>query len=298
MNVLKRIGIVVLALVISLAAAGAILHFVGGSRMANAPDAPVRAVTVPTDAAAIARGEHLAHAVNVCVSCHGENLEGKPFIDGAPIGYLPAPNLTSGVGGIGGQLTDEQWAAAIRHGIGYDGRVLGGMPSNIYANISDDDLGALIAYLKSVPPVDNDLGPRQLQFPGTILFGVLGASTLPVNLIDHGKVGSVKPPEGVTTAYGEYLVNIAACRECHSANLAGNVDPNGPPLGPNITPGGYLADYNEAQFVTFMRSGVTPDGRQVSEEMPWLEYRLQTDDELRALWIYLSQVAPLPDNGQ
>jgi len=297
MKVLKWIGIIAGVLVVFVLIAGVAGYFTANTRLANAADVPVATVEIPTDAAAIARGEHIAMGVTACIACHGEQLEGDVMIDEAPIGYVPAPNLTSGAGGIGGEMTDEQWIAAIRHGIGRDGRVIGFMPSNAYAHVGDEDLGALVAYLKQLPPVDNELGDRQLQLPGTMIFGLMAYNSLPINQIDHAAVGGSAPSAGVSAEYGEYLSQIGACRDCHAANLAGNTDPNSAGLGPNITPGGRLASYNENQFLAFMRSGVTPEGRQTDgEEMPWLEYRHQTDEELQALYTYLNSNEALPDN--
>lgn len=296
MQILKWIGIVLVALIVVIAVAAGALHFMGNRRLDKAPDVAVAAVDIPSDATAVARGEHLATAVSGCVECHGESLEGAPLIDAAPIGYLPAPNLTSGQGGVGSSYTDEDWVRALRHGVGADGRVLAAMPSHWYAYMDDSDLGALIAYLKQVAPADNDLGPRNIVFPGTILFGVLGYNTLSVAQIDHAVAGGVKPAEGATAEYGEYLAAIALCQDCHAANLAGNTDPNGPPMGPNITPGGALAGYDEAQFVTLMRTGMTPGNYQVSDEMPWAMYQHMTDDEIGALWAHLSGLEALPNN--
>ncbi|MEZ4658159.1 MAG: hypothetical protein R2911_11345 [Caldilineaceae bacterium] len=76
----------------------------------------VKAVEVPTDAAAIVTGQRLA-AISSCIECHGADLSGTVFVDEAPIGYIPAPNLTSGQGGIGGIYTDADWEGAIRHGV-------------------------------------------------------------------------------------------------------------------------------------------------------------------------------------
>ena len=174
---------------------------------------------------------------------------------------------------------------------------IGFMPSNAYAHVSDEDLGALVAYLKQLPPVDNELGDRQFQMPGKMIFGLMAYNSLPVNQIDHAAVGGSAVPAGVTAAYGEYLTQIGACHDCHAADLAGNTDPNSAGMGPNITTGGVLANYNGSQFLAFMRSGMTPDGRQVDGvEMPWLEYRHQSDDELQALYTYLESLEALPDN--
>ncbi len=143
-------------------------HLLGQNRLNRAPSVAVSGVTVPGDADAIARGAHLAR-ISSCAECHGANLEGMVFIDEAPIGYVPAPNLTTGTGGVGGSYADGDWARVIRHGVAADGRALVIMPADHYAHYGDEDLGALIAYLKSVPPVDNDLGLRRIDFPGTII---------------------------------------------------------------------------------------------------------------------------------
>jgi mono/diheme cytochrome c family protein len=108
-------------------------------------------VNVIADEAALARGAYLVNAVSACVDCHGPNLEGKPFIDEPALGYLAAPNLTSGVGGVGTTYTQADWELAIRHGVAADGRALGGMPSDQFAHLSDADMAAMIAYLESVP---------------------------------------------------------------------------------------------------------------------------------------------------
>ena len=296
MKILKRIGIILGGLVGLIVILVAVLYFVGRSRLANAPEVATSPVTIPTDAEAMALGEYLGQAVLPCTGCHGENFAGEVFIDETPIGYVPAPNLTAGAGGVGGMYTDEDWERAIRHGVGGDGRMLTFMPSHSFANISDKDLGALIAYLKSVPPVDSYLGERDMMLPGTIIFGVFDYSSLPIAKIDHENVGSDKPLAGVTAEYGEYLLNVAACRECHADNLAGNVDPNGPPLGPNLTPGGELQGWMEEDFLRIFREGVKPTGTAVSEEMPWREFGRMDDEELQAIWLYLQSIEALPNN--
>ena len=91
------------------------------------------------------RGKHLA-TISGCNGCHGANYQGKDFINEAPIGYVPAPNLTPA--GPVANYTDEDWVKAIRHGIAKDGRVMVIMPSNHYSAYGDDDLAELISYLK------------------------------------------------------------------------------------------------------------------------------------------------------
>jgi mono/diheme cytochrome c family protein len=293
MKIAKRIGLGLGGLIILLAVAVFALNVVGSSRLQNGPDVAVQAVSIPTDAEALARGEHLARIMG-CVSCHTSDLSGQVFMEEPGINvYLPAPNLTSGQGGVGSSYTDTDWVRAIRHGIGQDGRVLGVMPSNYYADISDDDLGAVIAYVKSAAPVNNDLGSRQISFPGSLIFGFLAYNDLPAAQIDHANVGSVKPAGGPTAEYGAYLSKITACGDCHGVDLSGRppeAAEQGPPAGPDLTAGGNLSSWTAADFAAAVRQGETPDGRQLSQEMPWQYYSVMSDDEVQAIWLYLQSL--------
>lgn len=299
---LKWIGIVLGGIVGIVLIAGVVLHFVGKSRLNNAPEVATKPVTAATGETAVARGEYLVNVVSECRECHGDQLEGSVFFDGDIGIYLAAPNLTSGKGGIGTTYTDADWERAIRHGIGGDNRVLAIMPSNFLSHYSDADLAALIAYLKTVPPVDSEFGPRRIGFPGSILGGIMGFDDLTrINGIDHDSVGSSAPEEGATAEYGEYMVNIALCSECHGANLAGITlaeGEDGPPEGPNLTPGGELGSWTEADFINTIRTGQTPSGRQLdAEQMPWANFSQMSDIELQAIWAYLHSLPALPDNS-
>lgn len=296
---LKWIGIVLGSLIGILLIAGVALHVVGRSRLNNAPEVATKPVAAAVGETAVARGEHLVNVISQCRGCHGDQLEGNVFLDGEIGIYLPAPNLTAGKGGIGAAYTDADWERAIRHGIGGDNRVLAIMPSNYFSHYSDADLAAIIAYLKTFPPVDSDFPPRQVGFPGTVLGGVVGFDEFTkINGIDHAAVGGATPPEGATAEYGAYMVSIAMCGECHAANLAGIVGEDGPPPGPNLTPGGDLGDWTEADFLTAIRTGQTPDGRILdSEMMPWGTFSQMSDTELQAIWAYLQSLPALPDNS-
>ncbi len=302
-RVLKWLGIGLLVLVGIIVVGGAIMHFVGKGRLEKAPEIATKPVAVPGDADAIARGERFVNVVSSCRECHGDNLEGQLFFDGEIGLYVTAPNLTAGAGGIGATNTDADWERAIRHGVGADGRVLFIMPSNFYQHYSDEDLGALIAYLKSVPPVDNDLGARRIGFPGSIMGGVVAFDEIThINGIDHAAVGTFAPAEGATAEYGQYMVSIAACGECHGANLAGIVlaeGEDGPPEGPNLTPGGELGGWSEADFISTLRTGETPSGHELDlEQMPWETFGQMSDMELHAIWAYLHSLPALPNNSK
>jgi mono/diheme cytochrome c family protein len=271
----------------------AVFYFISVQKLGNTFTVTPDAITVPTDEASIARGEHLATAVVECVGCHTENFAGEMLIDDPGFARLPAPNLTSGQGGIGSAYTDEDWVRALRHGVAADGRQLIIMPSHWYNYMNDEDLGALIAYLKTVPPVDQEWPARSISFiPARILIA-LGALKFAPELIAQNSERTT-PEAGVTLEYGQYLTRIAACGECHGNNLAGGSG-EGAPAGPNLTPGGAFAAYREEDFLTVMHTGVTPGGRTLSEEMPWMGYGKMSDDELKAIFMYLKSLEPLPN---
>jgi mono/diheme cytochrome c family protein len=293
-KVLKWIGIVLGGLVGLLALAFVVLLIVGGAKANKKYEVPVETVTVPMDAEAVQRGEHIA-TIFICKSCHTENLGGELYFDVPGLVSIPTPNLTSGAGGVGSFYTGEDWVRAIRHGVGQDGRGLFIMPSNTFYYLSDEDLGALIAYLKSLPPVDNVLPERRIELLGRVMMAVGMFPPPAVDRIDHATLPPAAPEPGLTVAYGQYLSRT--CTECHGANLNGA--PFGPPgqevPTPNLTPGGELAGWSEQDFIMTLRTGLTPGGRQLDEQMPWKFFGQMTDEELRALWMYLQS---LPALGQ
>lgn len=139
------------------------------SRLHGKYDVPVETVSIPRDEASIARGEHIA-TIHMCGYCHTETLSGQSETVPGLI-TLTFPNLTAGGGGVGATNTDEAWVRAIRHGVGRDGRGLMIMPSRFFYYLSDEDLGALIAYLKTLPPVDNEMPSLTLGPLGRLTLG-------------------------------------------------------------------------------------------------------------------------------
>ena len=100
---------------------------------------------------------------------------------------------------------------------------------------------------------------------------------------------SQQAPQTGTADYGAYLVALGICRDCHGKDLNGST---GGPAGfaPNLTPGGELASWSEADFLTTMQSGITPSGRVLREDMPWKAYGTMTDEDLKAIWLYLQSL--------
>jgi len=298
MKVLKWIGIVlgsliVLILLVAVAMfAKSRLEFSRKYSVQNAP------VAVRTDAASVERGRHLATIL--CMECHTADLGGDPhFFDGGPLGTAMAPNITGGQGGLGGQLTDADFVRAIRYGIKPDGTSVFIMPSADFRYLSDQDLGALIAHIRTVPPVDRQTPEphAKLSFIGNVMYGAgMFGHLLRAESIQQMGAVPPAPQPGVTADYGKYLVNINGCHDCHGAQLAGGKpgDPSSP-LAPNLTPGGELRAWSEADFIKALRTGVTPSGTQLRENfMPWKSKGQMTDDELKAVWAYIKSLPSLP----
>src|SRR6185436_10787339 len=260
-KILKWISIVLGSLIGLLVLAFAVLYILGSvkwNKVHGKYEVPVETITIPTDQASIARGEHIA-TIRMCRHCHMDDLSGQTA--GAPaIVTLVVPNLTSGAGGIGVTNKDEDWVRAIRHGVGQDGRGLVLMPSRVWYYLSDEDLADMIAYLKSLPPVNHELPPTDLGPLGRVMLtlGQLPPEIVPdVTMIDHDSQRPVAPQPGVTVEYGKYLA--LTCSLCHSENLNGQTIREGGNVyvAPNLTQGGEMRVWSEEDFVTALRTGVT-----------------------------------------
>jgi mono/diheme cytochrome c family protein len=169
------------------------------------------------------------------------------------------------------------------------------MPSSIWYYLGDEDLGALIASLQNLPPIDNELPGRRIGPLGRLLVALGQFPPTAAAVIDHTAPRPAAPEPGITAAYGEYLVR-STCSACHGVNLNGGsvrgLDGE-LEIALNLTPGGELAGWSEAEFMTALRSGVTPGGQVLSETMPWRYVGQMTDEELRAVWLYLQSLPAL-----
>lgn len=286
----KRTGIGLGSIVLALVLGVLVVYAASEVRFRRAYDevavSPLRAATGP---AAVERGRHLATAISKCVDCHGGDLGGKVFIDAGPLGTVIASNITTGRGGVLARYSDGQLERAIRHGIDADGRALAVMPSSDFNVMSDADLQALIAYLRTVPPVDRELPQTTIRTLGRALYVAGKLPLFPAERMDHRAARPAPVPAGVTLEYGEYLANIGGCRGCHGPDLAGAAEGEGPGMPPaaNLTPAGELKDWDEAQFFRAMRTGIRPNGQAIRAPMPWALTGQMTDDEMRAVWMYI-----------
>ena len=291
-KILKWIGIVLGALVVLILLVVAGLYTATTLRLNKRYSYPPSAVTVPTDAASLARGEHLVKSFLACTGCHGDQLQGQEFFNLPPLAVVDTPNLTRGQGGAAATFSDADFVRVLRHGVDPTGRALFVMPSENFTNLSDQDLGAVIAYVKSFPPVDHTSPPPQFLPLGRIMMAA-GPFDIrfPVEEIDHTGVRLATTPAVGTPDFGPYLVSIAGCRSCHGSNLAGakSGDPSSPPA-PNLTPAGELGAWSQQDFVNTLRTGTTPSGHKLSDQMPWMYFRNGTDEELAAIYAYLKTV--------
>jgi cytochrome c553 len=253
---------------------------------------PVHApLAIETDSATIQRGRHIARAIGSCTLCHGEDLGGAVYMDAGPMGFVAGPNLTAGEGGIASRLTVDDWVRAIRYGVRRDSTSLLIMPSEVFVHLSDRDLAALIAYLTGLPPVDRALAETEFRWLGKLLTGagrlnlLVASKTEPFISVPH-----IEP--GVTVEYGRYLVETAGCAGCHGYGLSGGRVAGPPDLPPasNLTPAGQISTWTESEFIRSMREGVRPDGTVMDDFMPWRILGRMTDDEMRAIWLYLGTV--------
>jgi mono/diheme cytochrome c family protein len=259
---------------------------------------PAAAVAIPTDATAVSRGEHLVLSVGACITCHAPDMGGSVYADMGPVGVVAGRNLTRGRGGIGGQFTDADWVRAIRYGLRADGTSLIMMPSEVYTRFTDADLGAIVAYLKQLPPVDREVPESRFGLLGRALLATGKMTILAAPKTFHEGTAASAPPE-VSVGYGRYLADVSGCHGCHGPGLSGgHVDgPDDLPPAANLTPAG-LGRWTEADFVRAIRQGRRPDGSAVNEFMPWRSYAAMTDRELQALWLYLRSVPAKPSGGR
>jgi mono/diheme cytochrome c family protein len=270
------------------------LYLIGNARLNKVYDFPASNITVPQDAASIEYGKHRAEIL--CQGCHGEDLGGvENWFSAGPLGKIDSANLTAGESGIGQDFTTEDYVRAVRHGIGRDGKpiFMTAVPST--AHLSDEDLGAIVAYLKTVPPVDHLLQGERFTPLAKILLAAGLLDKLPVEAVSH-EVNVTAPEKAATKEYGEYLVNTNDCRICHGPELNGGPfpDPTIKKISPNLTPGGELGFWTEEQFINAIRSGTTPSGHQLDPEfMPWPSYSKFYDEELKAIWAYLQSLPKL-----
>ena len=294
----RALRVLLVVVVLIVAAVGGLVAYARAdlaSRGQKTYDVRLPSLEVRYDAATVARGEHLAKHVAGCTECHGDDLGGRVFVDDPGLGRIAGPNLTRGEGGRGARLGEADWFRAIRYGVGDAHRPLFIMPVRDYQTYSGEDIAATIAFARTVPPVDRTPPERDLK---PLAYVLALAHKLPSYEVEEIDVNAPLPaavPTGRTVEYGRYLAQT--CTGCHRADWSGGpmaaAPPDAPPVS-NLTPGGELAQWSEADFVRAMREGKRPDGRMLHPFMPWRAFGGMTDDELGALFLFLHQIPAKP----
>jgi len=239
--------------------------------------------------------------MNCTEACHSEFDAPAPLAGGTeeinegPINLLIAvPNITADRETGLGDWSDTEIARAIREGIGKDDRALVMMPSHNYHVLSDDDVAALIGYLRNMGPVSNQVPEFEANIFGKVLnaIGAFGPDPVGEPITEPQTA-----PEPGTVEYGGYLVRLGACSDCHGSDLAGGALPFAAPEDPeaaNLTPAGNLAGWTEGQFIAAVVAGLRPDGSPLADDMP--RYGINEED-LRAIFAYLQTIPPV-QSGQ
>ena len=266
------------------------------------------------DSSVIARGKYLAFGPAHCSGCHVKiedqiNLkEGEyaPLSGGfdfeLPFGHIYTANLTSDKETGIGALDDKTIARSLRHGVRRDGKAMFDfMP---FQNLSNEDMVAVISFLRTLPPVKNKVPENDYNFLGKALMAFAIKPVGPTGAI----IESIQKDS--TVEYGKYLVyNVANCRGCHSPRDLKTGEYTGPDLSgglvfesmiekgaktitPNLTPEpetGVMANWTEEQFIARIKLG-----RLISiSEMPWSQFQNMDSTDLKAIYKYLKTVKPI-----
>jgi mono/diheme cytochrome c family protein len=276
-------------------------------------DAPLPAITASTDSAVIERGRYLAYGPAHCAACHVPDAEhealaagGQPPLSGGhafviPPGTFNVPNLTPDSATGIGRRTDGQLARILRYGVRHDGRAA--IPFMEAQDASDEDLTALISFLRSQPPVRHEVPDHKLTLLGKMVMSFMLTPTGPKT------TPPAVTPKEVGVERGAYLANgIASCVGCHTQRSMMTGEFTGPRFAggmamerpgypeyefitPNITPDktGRIAVWTEQEFIErFHAENPVPES-----PMPWSFFAKSSDDDLRSIYRFLNSLPPI-----
>lgn len=252
----------------------------------------------------VARGSYLVNGALACGNCHtprgpdGQFVEGMELAGGFEINEMPAfqafvPNITpDNETGIG-TWTDDEIIRAIREGVTPEGEIGPPMPIFTYNNMSDDDVRAVVAYLRSIPAVHNEVPESTYNIP---------------KALPGPAAGDPAPPATDPVAYGGYIANaLAHCFECHTpadetgapimAMLgAGGFPFQETPLGmirsANITqdPATGLGDWTDDEIRRALTEGISRNGEILFPLMPYGFFQSMTAEDIDAVIAWLRTV--------
>lgn len=284
------------AAVVLVVVAGVTGYQLAERKMARKVDVAVKPVAFTTDAQALDRGKYLFESRG-CADCHGANGGGKEFVND---GKLRLAGADISQGGVTANYQPQDWVRTIRHGVKPSGQPLMIMPSEDYNRFTDQDLAALVSYVRGLPPAKGGPAVLELPVPVRVFYG-FGFIKDAAEKIDHSLPPAQPVPTAVNAQHGAYVANM--CIGCHGAHLSGGKIPGGPPDWPpaaNITPGenSAIVRYKDAtQFIAMLRSGKRPDGTPI-QVMPFESLGKLSDVDAQAVYAYLKTVPPRAAGGR
>lgn len=280
------------------------------------PDTPRPAITARTDAETIARGEYLVHAVAHCSTCHGPKelaeqhlvdftkpLAGGWRIEAGMFGTFVTQNLTPDKDTGIGALSDGDLARVVRHGVDHRGKLSPVMRLAV-GTMSDEDLTAIISWLRAQQPISAKRPPYELGLLGKVVALDFNPRMEPV---------PAHVPEGdISVARGKYLAEgPAACAVCHTPRdplssfaatgplFSGEAEAEEDPYNsnqeivvPNLTPDpttGHITTWSEDAFVARFKAGRVIKG----SKMPWDAFQRLTENDVRSIYRFLRSLPPV-----
>lgn len=315
---LKRIAKVLGWSVVALASVALVLIAVALVRYKRTFEAPYPEIHASKDPNVIAAGRYIAYGPGHCVVCHSDPAQAEALRNGAepplsggnvfalPFGNAYVPNLTSDPQTGIGRRTDGELARILRYGVRADGRAA--LPFMECHHMSDQDLQAVISFLRAQPPVRKSIPPHEFNVVGKMILAYVlkpvGPKTEPPK---------VSPAREATVERGAYLANnVASCAGCHtkrnpldgsfvaakfSGGMAMGVDgkPDMMLVTPNLTPDpktGRIAAWTEEQFVGRFGVGMGVQGT----HMPWRQFQSMAPEDVRAIYRYLRTLTPVQNH--
>ncbi|HEY4367579.1 MAG TPA: c-type cytochrome [Steroidobacteraceae bacterium] len=277
-RILKWLGIGV-ATIAAVALVAVLYLFVASQRIiARTYPIPPSSFDAPSDSTSVRKGARLA-TIYGCNNCHGQDMAGTVLFDEPGIARISAPNLTA----IVKDYTDGELERLVRRGVKRDGTSTWIMPSQMFAHLTDADLGAIIAYVRSVPQRAGVARETSIRPLGRI--GILTGQFKPVATEIPAAPLRTDADNSDPLAHGKYLV-MTACTECHGANLEGSDFLQ----APNLLA---AAAYTNDDFFRLMRTGVGIGNRNLGlmTEVAAARFAAFTDDEVAAVRTYLDAFA-------
>ncbi|HET7543841.1 MAG TPA: c-type cytochrome [Polyangiaceae bacterium] len=283
------------------------------ARHFSAPDLDIRA---SVDPAVVERGRYLVEGPAHCADCHGARpAAGLPPENTAPLsggyefklppGVFRVPNITSDAETGIGRYSDRDLARILRYGVRPDGTAV--LPFMPFAELADDDLTAVISYLRATQPVHHEVPAHEVNLLGNVVRAWLLTPVGPKNAPEK------HAPRGAVAENGRYLAHhVANCVSCHTRMDMRTGERVGPLFGgggehpaldgskktylsPNLTPDprwGWMEGWDESAFAARLRSGVGREG----SPMPWRALKELSEEDARAIFLYLRSL-PKAEGG-